>query len=269
MSDSGSDDGQTNGQEFIPGISDMEEPQTSMEEHLWVGKLSAESKIIKFDGCDDAESSLILRRATLDAECSDEDRHIIQVISLDHEDKRIEGTLCSLSLKNNDSIDLNGLSVSPPSAFKLIKGSGPVTIVANLMKEVDNGLMPEEDMSEEEEEELDEEVSEEEVAQMVKEVRKQADKAGKKTNKREKEEKMEDESEEDEKPKAKKTKITAKAESSKDKKQFSSAEEFIAAIKNFKGGRPKKEEKFKNWCKHTFKCDKKEWISQAWKAVQN
>ena len=37
MSDSGSDDGQMNGQEFIPGISDLEEPQTSMEEHLWVG----------------------------------------------------------------------------------------------------------------------------------------------------------------------------------------------------------------------------------------
>lgn len=280
MSDSGSDDGQMmNGQEFIPGVSDMEEPQTSMEEHLWLGKLSNDHKIIKFDGCDDAESSLILRKATLDADCTDEDRHVIQVISLDHEDKRIEGTLCSLYLKHNDSVDLSGLSVSPPSAFKLVKGSGPITIVANLMKEVDNSLIPEEeDMSEEDvEDELEEELSEEEVAKMVKQIRNEKAKTKQLKHKRQPEQDNMDDSE-DEQPK-KKSKITAKAESQKEapkvkkeggeRKQFKSAEEFVKAIKDFKGGRPKKEEKFKNWCKHTFKCDKKDWVSQAWKAVQN
>merc|ERR1712110_1074152 len=257
---------------FIPGISDMEEPQTSMEEHLWLGKLSKDQRIIKFDGCDDAESSLILRKATLDADCSDEDRHVIQVISLDHEDKRIEGSLCSLSLKNNDSVDLSGLSVSPPSAFKLVKGSGPITIVANLMKEVDNSLIPEEeDLSEED---IEDEV-EEEVSKMVKQIRNEKVNAKQLKNKRQPEQDKMDDSD-DEQPK-KKSKITARAESQKEapkvkkeggeRKQFKSAEEFITAIKTFKGDRPKKEEKFKNWCKHTFKCDKKDWISQAWKAV--
>jgi len=30
------------------------------------------------------------------------------------------------------------------------------------------------------------------------------------------------------------------------------------------GGKPKKEEKFKNWVKNTMKCAKDEWFSDLW-----
>merc|ERR1712178_102109 len=132
----------------------MGPPQT--EEHVFFATLSKDNKIFKFEGCDDAESSLILRRATLDAECTDESRHVIQVITLDHADNRIVGTLCSLKLDGSCSVSLDGISVAPPTAFKLLKGDGPITLCGNLMKEVDPELLP--DM---EEVDSDEDVGEE------------------------------------------------------------------------------------------------------------
>merc|ERR1712050_109721 len=98
----------------------MGPPQT--EEHVFFATLSKENKIFKFEGCDDAESSLILKRATLDADCDDESRHVVEIIGLDHTDARIQGTLCSLTLKNNCSVTLSDFVLSPPTAFKLVKG---------------------------------------------------------------------------------------------------------------------------------------------------
>ena len=110
--------------------------QPPPEEHLWIGTMSEDEKILKFEGCDDSDANLILKRATLDAECEDESRHIVQVISLDHADERIVGTLCALSLNSNGgSIALDNLVINPPTAFKLIQGKGPLTISANLMKD--------------------------------------------------------------------------------------------------------------------------------------
>jgi len=132
------------------GTSDYSEMPMQSEEHLWIAKLSKENPIVKFEGCDDAESSLLLRRATLSADCKDTGRHVIQIISLDHDDNRIEGTLCSLTLDKNCSISLDAISCSPPSALKLVKGDGPLTLIGNLMKEVDPCLLDEEQSSDEE-----------------------------------------------------------------------------------------------------------------------
>merc|ERR1711970_1478538 len=160
------------------GFGEQGPPQT--EEHMWTATLSKDNKIVKFDGCDDAESTLILRRATLDVECEDEGRHIIQVISLDHEDNRITGSLCSLKLNGQCTVSLDGLSASPPTAFKLVKGNGPITLIGNLIKEIDQDLMPDdeveeemddEDVSSEEEVENDEGISSQQVASKIKSIR--------------------------------------------------------------------------------------------------
>jgi len=140
-------------------------PQT--EEHVFFATLSKDNKIFKYEGCDDAESSLILRRATLDADCTDESRHVIQVITLDHQDNRTTGTLCSLTLNGNCSVSLDGISVAPPTAFKLLKGDGPITLCGNLMKEVDPELLPDMEEVDSDEEAAEEEVSEEESEEEV------------------------------------------------------------------------------------------------------
>merc|ERR1712130_661548 len=90
-------------------------------------------------------------------------RHVIQVITLDHQDNRTTGTLCSLKLNGNCSVSLDGISVAPPTAFKLLKGDGPITLCGNLMKEVDPELLPDmEEVDSDEEAAEEEEVSEEE-----------------------------------------------------------------------------------------------------------
>lgn len=138
--------------------SDNVEPKTGTEEHLWSGTLDKDNKVLKFDGCDDAEATLVLKRATLDSNCTDEGRHVVEIISLDHDDDVLIGTLCSLKLNGICSVSLDGLSASTPTAFKLVHGEGPITLMANLIKDYDQPLEKEE---EDEEDEEDEEVLEE------------------------------------------------------------------------------------------------------------
>jgi len=241
-------------------------PQT--EEHVFFATLSKDNKIFKFEGCDDAESSLILRRATLDAECTDESRHVIQVITLDHEDTRVVGTLCSLKLNGSCSVSLDGISVAPPTAFKLLKGDGPITLCGNLMKEVDPELLP--DMEEVDSDEEAEEEVEESGESEEEEASEEADISKEEVNAKIEELKRKAPAASGDAAPAKKAKqadkIPAKVESASKKgpKKFETVDELVAAVQAHKGGRPKKKEKFENWIKHTFKVDNKKWASEAW-----
>jgi hypothetical protein len=252
----------------------MGPPQT--EEHVFFATLSKENRIFKFEGCDDAESSLILRRATLDADCTDESRHVIQVITLDHQDNRVTGTLCSLKLNGGCTVSLDGVSVAPPTAFKLLKGDGPISICGNLMKEVDPELMPdmdgdseeesednEADIEEVESEESEEEISAEDVSAKVAELKRKSSgdaevSVAKKTKPA---------------PKSPEKVVAAKIESVDNTinkktglkhKVYKDVDELVKAVLAHKGGRPKKQEKFENWIKHTFKVDDKKMASAAW-----
>ena len=99
MSESDSD--QEMPQDYMPeGFPGMEEPKP--EEHVWLGTLSEKSNILKFEGCDDAESSLILKRATLDADCDDESRHVVEIIGGPFQifGLRLKFCTCSKKVKN-------------------------------------------------------------------------------------------------------------------------------------------------------------------------
>jgi len=297
-SDSGSSDGDMKDFQGLNGFGDeagMMPPK--VEEHIFFATLSKDNKIFKFEGCDDAEASLILRRATLDAECEDAGRHVVQAISLDHADNRTVGTLCSLKLDGTCTVSLDGISVAPPTAFKLVKGDGPLTICGNLMKEVDNDLLPDdEDELEEIEsaEEMEEGDSEEEAAITPADVMAKVSSLKADSNKRKPEPIKDDDSDTDsecegETP-AKKSKVTASQDSGvatngdakpakkpkkadkgekKEHRKIESAEQLLAAIKAYKGGMPKKQQKFENWVKNTMKCDNKDWTKQAWAAQKN
>lgn len=284
MSDSDSADDMPSGYEDMPedfGLGGEPEPQP--EEHLWLGSLSKDSNVLKFEGCDDAECNLILKRATLDADCNDESRHVIQIISLDHEDKRIEGTLCSLNLNSNCSVSLGDLVISPPTAFKLIKGEGPITMAANLMKEVDAGLLEdEEDESEEmmngemingqddEDNKIEEMATSSEEEEDIEEAEKEnAKPQTTNPNKR----KLEDKETTNKDNKKSKTNDSATIKARIDSKDKSArpaiknAKELIEAIKSSKGGRPSKRGKFDNWVKNQFKVENKDWVEKAWKTM--
>jgi len=289
MSDSDSEN-----QDLDNSYPDMSMPEPQPEEHLWLGTLSKDSNVIKFEGCDDAESNLILKRATLDGDCNDDSRHVVQIISLDHSDKRISGTLCSLNMKQGlCSIGLDSLVVSPPTAFKLIKGDGPLTLTANLMKEVDPSLLDEEDEEDLDNiadrvngdvEDSDEEEDENRIEEMETSSEEEAEKENKKPQKaapkvaaviKKPESPKKRKNDEEQKPDNKKPKMTAsdvkaKIETNKDKPArapITTAKELIEA-KASKGGRPSKRNKFNNWVKNQFKVDNSEWTEKAWKVLQ-
>merc|ERR1711862_106536 len=136
------------------------------EEHIWLGTLSKSNSVLKFEGCDD------------------ESRHVIEIISLDHEDKRISGTLCSLSLKNSCSVSLDSLTISPPTAFKLLKGDGPLTISGNLMKEPDLSLLDESEEDLLNGAENEEELEDEEEAAKIEEMETSSEEESEKENKK-------------------------------------------------------------------------------------
>merc|ERR1712032_768431 len=75
-----------------------------------------------FQGLDECDCQVVLKRATLHADCEDEGRVIVDVMAKDHKDKRVEGPLCSLNLNYLPSVSLENLSMEPPIAFKLSKG---------------------------------------------------------------------------------------------------------------------------------------------------
>lgn len=287
MSDSDSNasdlDQMPNGFADYPGDLGGHAPEP--EEHLWLGQLSSKDKILKFEGCDDSDANLILKRATLDADCEDESRHVIQVISLDHNDSRIIGTLCSVSLNGNGgSVALDNLVISPPTAFKLIKGEGPLTITANLMKDAENGdedilndLAQEygeegEEISESGESDMEDEPKIEEIEEEKKPAETSSEEEIEKPKKPSPAKKRK--IVEDKKPagpNSKKQDIKTKIESQKsktEKEAITNAKSLIEAIKSYKGGKPTKKNKFDNWVKNQFKVQDKGWIEQAWKVVQ-
>lgn len=275
-----------------------------VEEHIYFATLSKDNKVFKFEGCDDAESTLILRRATLDAECEDSSRHVIQVISLDHADNRTVGTLCSLKIDGACTVALDGISVAPPTAFKLLKGDGPLTICGNLMKEVDQDLLPddEDELEEIDSEEVMEDDSEEEqpeITQAQVNAKVNSLKAADDKRRAKRKPAANDDSSTDsetevscetpakkakslsedsgvaangdaKKPPTPKKEKKPKAEGEKKepRAKITSAEELIVAVKSYKGGLPKRQGKFENWVKNTLKCDNKEWAKQAWTANQ-
>ena len=245
-----------------------EETEEVVEENfVWLGKLSAEQPMLKFEGCDDAhvcacdgcsDGHLKLKRATLDADCEDESRHVIELISLDHDENKCEGTLCSLNLNFNDTVALDDMIVSPPTAFRLVKGKGPITIIGNLVKEA-------EDHEDEEETK--------ERKELIEEIEKQ---------KAENELKRKNESEEvktNEEPEAKKRIVIKAIVKNNDNSngKIENAQNLISQIKTdpgyaklchyYKNGKTAKKNQFVNWVKNQFQCEVNDWVDQAWKVI--
>jgi len=110
-----------------------------IEDTFFMETLEGEN-LVQFQGLDECDTKLILRRATLGADCEDKGRVIVEVISKNFKDKKVNGPLCSLTLKSNCSVSLDCLCLTPPVAFKLTKGQGPVTLIGNVMKQIDPSL---------------------------------------------------------------------------------------------------------------------------------
>ena len=178
--------------------------------------------------------------------------------------------------KKRKSLDQFSIKFSHFPTFFPLKGDGPISICGNLMKEVDPELMPdmdgdseeeseenEADIEEVESEESEEEISAEDVSAKVAELKRKS-------------------SGDAEVSMAKKTKqaakspekvVAAKIESVDNTinkktglkhKVYKDVDELVKAVLAHKGGRPKKQEKFENWIKHTFKVEDKKMASAAW-----
>ena len=278
-----------------------------IEKHAWLGKLSAENPILKFEGCDDAhvcdcdgcsDGQLHLKRATLDVNCEDESRHVIEVKTFDHDEKQIEGTLCSLDLKFFHTSDLTDLIVSPPTQFRLVKGKGPITIIGNLHKEAEDHGHGDEEGGENEND--IEEIMNEVAMARAKRAMERAKAEGRDVNEIVAEE-LKDSlpAEDDDEPAAKKPKIgveasvtSASSSNSKSKNSSSnkesdsgnssdneidSAQSLIKSIQAdsgysklcnyYKFGKQAKRNQFVNWVKKQFSCENEEWVEQAWKMI--
>lgn len=221
------------------------------KEYLWGTDLKGKNAQIKFEGGDAEDETLIFKSAALGAGAKGD--HVVELSAVDVKSEKVTVTLCILN-QTNRWIRLPSISVEPPILLKLTEGEGPVNICANHCvseewdDEDDDEDMEEEDSPQddrvEEEEETKEEVKEESPK---KEVKKEA-------NKRKAEESPE-------KPTEKK----AKGERpKKTPRVYENVEDLKKAILANPGGKPKKEDKFKNWVKNTMKCTKEEWYPEVW-----
>ena len=132
-------------------------------EKFWLTTLEGK-KEYKFEEINEAETQLVLKRATLNPNCNDKERVVVEIQTFNHEgsnvnfkDKTLVGPLCSLNCKNSCSVSLDSLSLSPPVIFRLSQGEGPVTLTGNLIKHVDPTLRTDDSEDDEEMEEMSDE----------------------------------------------------------------------------------------------------------------
>merc|ERR1712142_180417 len=127
----------------------------------------------------------------------------------------------------------------------------PTKIPAEVdMSDEEDEIMPEQ-MEEETEEAAVDDRKEEKVEDIVKEEKVKKEATGKRKADDSPEKAAEAKKAKGEKPK-------------KAPKTYATIDDLKKAILANPGGKPKKEEKFKNWVKNTMKCSKDEWFADLW-----
>merc|ERR1711942_71563 len=143
--------GETSADEsFISGTSSQEEIQEPTEAHyLWGCELTRKnsSYVLPFPSEDDAEAEnqehlLTLKSATLGIDAEEGDRDVVEICYHDIDDKETRAVLASLTLGKADFCRLDLRVSHLPGhdvTLKLIKGSGPVSILGNHLVEAYDG----------------------------------------------------------------------------------------------------------------------------------
>ncbi|CAG5112704.1 Oidioi.mRNA.OKI2018_I69.chr2.g6888.t1.cds [Oikopleura dioica] len=238
----------------------MGAPVPERKEYLWATNLEGPAPY-KFEGGDNEDEQVIFKSCALGPGAKG--KHVIELSAVDANSEKATVILGILT-DANPYLRLPDISVEPPLLLKLSEGKGPVNIGANHL--VNEEMDDEDDESDMDEEEMEAELrtaedveSEEEEEEPVKpEPVKAASpkKAAAKTVE----------------PKAatkrKASEVEEEADNKKAKKapkEYSTVEELKKAIQANPGGKPKKEEKFKNWLRNTMKCQKEEWFSDVFK----
>lgn len=207
---------------------------------------------MKFEGGDAEDETLVFKSAALGAGASG--KHVVQLSAVDVKSEKVTVTLAVLN-DQNCYLRLPSISVEPPILLKLTEGTGPVNICANHIVTEDWDEEDDEMMSEDDDEEMTEEMDE-------------------------KEETLDEETPAKVEIKAEPTGVKRKAEDSPQKpadskkvkpdkpkkapKTYDTIDELKKAIIANPGGKPKKEDKFKNWVKNTMKCTKDDWFPDLW-----
>lgn len=233
-------------------------PPPERKEYLWATNLEG-SAPFKFEGGDNEDEQVIFKSCALGAGAKG--KHVVELSAVDANSEKCTIILGVLS-DANPWLRLPDISVEPPLLLKLTEGAGPVNVAANhLISEENDDEDDESDMDEEEMEaevEAAEESEEEEVEEPVKAPEPVKAASPKKAAAKKSAET---------KPATKrKAEVVEEADSKKAKKapkEFASIEELKKAIQANPGGKPKKEEKFKNWLKNTMKCHKQEWYNEC------
>jgi len=233
-----------------------EPPMPVQKQFLWGTDLKGEGSQMKFEGGDAEDETLVFRSAALGAGAKG--KHVVELSAVDVKSEKVTVTLCVLS-DQNCYIRLPEIAVEPPILLKLAEGEGPVNICANHI------ITEEEDFDEDDEDEMDEEADEEmqevddrEEEEEVKdkeEIKEEEAKVETVSGKRKAEDSPQ-KTADAKKPKADKPK--------KAPKTYDSIDDLKKAILANPGGKPKKEDKFKNWVKNTMKCAKDEWFTDLW-----
>jgi len=227
------------------------------KEYLWGTDLTGKNAQIKFEGGDAEDETLVFKSAALGAGASG--KHVVELSAVDVKSEKVTVTLCVLN-DTNCYIRLPSISVEPPILLKLTEGEGPINICANHVvseewDDEDEDMMDEEDDDEAAEEvddrEDEEEIVEAEVKEEVKTEVKAVATSGVKRKAEESPQKTEVKKVKPEKPK-------------KAPKTYATIEELQKAITANPGGKPKKEEKFKNWVKNTMKSTNEDWLPDLW-----
>lgn len=224
------------------------------KEYLWGTDLKGKDAQIKFEGGDAEDETLIFKSAALGAGAKGD--HVVELSAVDVKSEKVTVTLCILN-STNRWIRLPSISVEPPILLKLTEGEGPVNICAN------HCVSEEWDEEDESMDDEDEAAQDDRTAEEVKEESPKkavAEESPKKEAKKETAKRKAEES-----PEKPTTEKKAKAERpKKTPRTYDTVDDLKKAILANPGGKPKKEDKFKNWVKNTMKCSKEEWYPEVW-----
>jgi len=234
--------------EIMPEQMEMPQPK----QYLWAADLKGKDYQMKFEGGDSEDEQLIFKSAALGAGAKG--KHVVELSAVDVKSEKVTVVLCVLT-DDKCYVRLPEISVEPPILLKLTEGEGPVNICANHIVTEDSEWDEEESADEEMEEETEEAAvddrKEEKVEEIVKEEKVKKEATGKRKADDSPEKAAEAKKAKGEKPK-------------KAPKTYATIDDLKKAILANPGGKPKKEEKFKNWVKNTMKCSKDEWFADLW-----
>lgn len=139
---------------FVSSASSSQEVLEPTECHyLWGCELTRknDSYVLPFphdENCEDEQHVITIKSATLGIDAKEDDRNVVEIRYHDHDDKEARAVLASLTLGKLDFCRMD-LTISHLAGrdvtLKLIKGSGPVSILGNHLVESFGGHPDDED----------------------------------------------------------------------------------------------------------------------------